>query len=231
MAARAMQWPTALRMRRVDFALANQSRSGGPSMSGSEQIIVSPAGMWKATATVAVRGEAANLAVRAFVAQMEGRAGTVLVPKWDKYRPRDLNGRQFSQVATAGYGDEREDAFNFDLSGFGQQDVVHATVTASAPLRATQLRMTILDGEGPRPGHYFGIDQQLYRCQQVWQESMGDPTDVQFWPPLRAAAPTGTPIILDRPVCLMRFATDDTGEIALSRSGSGAVVFDFVEVI
>ncbi|WP_108398793.1 hypothetical protein [Devosia submarina] len=207
----------------------NQSRSGGASLSGSEQIIVSLAGMWKATVTVAVRGESSNLAARAFVAQMEGRAGTVLVPKWDKYRPRNINGRQFSQALAVGYDAAREDEFNFDLSGFGQEETPHATVSGSAPLGATQIALNLLDGEGPRPGHYFGIGQQIYRCQQVWQENVGDPTIVQFWPRLRAPAPSGTTAIIDRPVCLMRFATDDTGDIALSRAGSGMVTFDFVE--
>lgn len=231
MVARAMQWPAALPPRRVDFFMANQSRSGGPSMSGSEQITVSPAGMWKASVTVAIRGESSNLAVRQFVAQMEGRAGTVLVPKFDKFRPRDVNGRQFSQANAAGYDEPRQNGFNFDLSGFGQYEPVQATLATGAALGATQLALNLLDGEGPRPGHYFGIGQQLYRCQQVWQVNEGDPTQVQFTPRLRAAAPAGTPAIIDRPVCLMRFATDDEGEMALSRAGSGLVSFNFIEVI
>lgn len=231
MVARAMDWPAALPLRRVDFTPAYQSRSGGQSVSGSEQIIVSPAAMWKASVGVAVRGEDANLAVRAFVAQMEGRAGTVLVPKWDKHRPRNKNGRQFSQAKAAGYGESGGDAFNWDLSGLGQQDTVQARLSSGAGLRDTQISVDLIDGDGPRPGHYFGIDQRIYRCQQVWQEDVGDPAEVQFWPPLRAAAADNTPVILDRPVCLMRFATDDTGDIALSRAGSGMVMFDFMEAI
>lgn len=229
MVARAMSWPAALPPRRVDFSPASQTRSGGQSLSGSEQIIASPAGMWKASVAVAVRGEAANLAVRAFVAQMEGRAGTVLVPKWDKYRPRDLNGRQFSQAAAAGYAGVRGDQFNFDLSGFGQGEIAYALTAEAANLRATVIKVDVLNGDGPRPGHYIGLGSRLYQCQQVWQTDIEGPVTIQFWPPLRGNVPAGARVIIDRPVVLMRFASDETGEIALSRAGSGSVSFEFVE--
>lgn len=228
MALNAASWPAALLPRKVDFFPENQSRSGGLSMTGSEQITLSPAGRWQARAFVSVRGEASNLALRAFVAGMEGRAGTVLVPKWERFRPRNANGRELAQVATAGYGCNE---FNFDLSGFGQSDFVHAALASNAAARATQISIKLIDGDGPRPGHYFGMGQRIYRSSAVWQVEEDDPTQVRFWPWLRAADVAGAKVILDRPVCLMRFAQDDTGEAALSRAGSGSVVFDFVEAI
>lgn len=228
MALNAASWPVALLPRSVDFMPEQQSRSGGLSLTGSEQITVSNSGRWRARVTVAIRGEARNLALRAFVAQMEGRVGTVLVPKWERYRPANVNGREFSQVNGVGYSC---DDFNFDLSGFGQSDHVAATLAASAAAGTTQVGLTLLDGEGPRPGHYFGIGQRIYRVQHVWQEDEGDPTQVRFWPRLRSAAASGVTAILDRPVCLMRFADDSQGEAALSRAGSGLVTFEFVEAI
>lgn len=231
MVARAMQWPAALPPRRVDFSPANQTRSGGASLSGSEQIVVSPAGTWKATVSVAIRGESSNLAVRAFVAQMGGRAGTVLVPKWDLYRPRNVNGRQLSQAQAAGYGAPRQNDFNFDLSGFGQDEVAHALLAAGVGLNATELSIDVRDGVGPRPGHYIGLGSRLYMVSSSWQETQTSPLKVQFSPWLRSSAPAGARVILDRPVCLMRFAADDTGTIALSRAGSGIVSFDLVEAV
>lgn len=228
MAANAINWPGALLPRLVDFHPENQSRSGGLSMTGSEQLTISNAGRWRAKVTVSVRGESTNLALRAFVAAMEGRAGTVLVPKWEKFRPRDVNGRELSQVPSVGY---TCDDFNFDLSGFGQSDFTHATLAANAAQGATQISVNLLDGDGPRAGHYFGMGQRLYRCGSVWQVEEGDPTQVRFWPRLRSADLENARVILDRPVCLMRFADDNVGESALSRAGSGSVTFDFVEAI
>lgn len=228
MAASAMAWPAALIPRKIDFHPENQSRSGGLSITGSEQITVSASGRWRATATMTIRGEASNLALRQLVAAMEGRAGTILVPKWERYRPRDANGREVSPVATIGYECGQ---FNFDVSGFGQSDAVHAQVAASASVGSTQVSLNLVDGEGPRPGHYFGIGDRLYRCASVWQEDEGDPTQVRFWPRLRAAVAAETTAILDRPVCLMRFADDGQGEAALNHAGSGVVTLEFVEAI
>lgn len=228
MALNAAHWPSALRFRSVEFRPESQSRSGGLSLTGSEQLTVSNAGRWKARVTVVVRGEASNLALRALVAGMEGRVGTVLVPKWERFRPRDDNGREFSQAQSVGYSCTD---FNFDLSGFGQSDEVHARFTDAAAQGATLAFLDIVDGEGPRPGHYFGVGNRIYRCASVSQVSEGDPTQVQFWPRLREAAAVDTPAILDRPVCLMRFADDNQGEAALNLAGSGLVTMEFVEAI
>lgn len=225
MAAKAMQWPIALPPRKVDFNIDQPSRSGGLSMSGSEQITVSPAGRWRATVSVAVRGEASNLALRAFVGNMEGRAGTVLVPKWEKYRPHDVNGRMFSQSIGSGYSCSD---FNFDLSGFAQSDIAYGLSKAAAAAGATRLSIEVLSGEGPRPGHYIGLGWRIYRVQNSWE--VDGLLQLQLWPRLRTAVPAGARIILDDPVCLMRFADDAAGDFSLSRAGSGIVSFDFVEV-
>lgn len=226
MAANAISWPAAMLPRKVDFFPENQSRSGGLSLTGSEQLTVSNSGRWRATVSVTIRGEASNLALRQFVAIMEGRAGTVLVPKWEKFRPRNVNGRELSQVPSVGY---ECGVLNFDLSGFGQSDFVHADFAAAAAAGATQASLDLVDGEGPRPGHYFGVDNRIYRCASVWQVNEGDPTQVRFWPRLRAPVAEGARAILDRPVCLMRFADDGQGEAALNRAGSGVVTMEFVE--
>lgn len=234
MAANAMAWPVAMLPRQVHFTPAIQSKSGGVSMSGSEQIIVSDAGRWSAKVVVSLRGEASNLALRAFLAQMSGRAGTVLVPKWDMFRPVDVNGRKLSQVHGVGYADgspHNGNGFNFDLSGFGQTETIVARLAAPAVSGTTHITVNLDDVEGPRPGDYFGIDQNLYLASHVWRETEHSPTNIYFWPRLRAAAAVDTPVILDRPVCKMRFASDDVGSDMMGKRGSGMLTLDFVEAV
>lgn len=234
MAANAIQWPVPILPRQVHFTPAVQSRSGGLSLNGSEQVLISDAGRWQAKVVVALRGESSNLAMRAFLAQMAGRAGTVLVPKWDMFRPVDANGRKLSQVHAVDYEDDTSSdggAFNFDLSGLGQIDMPSAQLATSAASGSTEIAITLIDGPGPQPGHYFGIGSRLYLASHVWQESIGGATKVRFWPRLRSAAPNGAPVILDKPVCLMRFASDDVGGDMLNRRGSGSMVLELVEAI
>lgn len=234
MVANAMEWSPALLPRQVHFTPAVQSRTGGLSLNGSEQIIQSDAGRWQAKVVVSLRGESSNLALRAFLAQMGGRAGTVLVPKWDMFRPADLNGRTLSQVHGVGYDDARPQdgsGWNFDLSGFGQDSSSVANLAAPALSGTTQIAIETDASEGPRPGHYFGIGFRLYLISHVWREVEGAPLKVRFWPRLRSAADAGETVILDRPVCLMRFASDDVGGDMFNRRGSGQITFDLVEAI
>lgn len=225
MAANAMDWPGALRPSRpATFHPDNPSRSGGASLVGSEQVTVSPAGRWRAKVELPVYNELTALAYRAFIAQLEGKAGTVLVPKWEVYGPRDMNGKRLSFYDTASAG------LNFDLSGFGQSDQTYATLAANASMGATRIDVTLVNGEGPRPGQYFGLGQRLHLCQTVWEVTEDGPTTIQFWPRLRAAATVGDRVILDRPVCLMRLAEDLTGELDLDTENQGRPTMEFVEV-
>lgn len=229
MAANAISWPPLLIPRQASFTLDVPSRSGGLSMTGSEQVTVSGAGRWRARLDVPLARENRILEYRALMAQLQGRAGTVLVPKWERYGPRDANGRRLSQLQTAGY---ESCGLNFDLSAFGQDVVVHASLAAAAAAGTTQISVTLEPGiDGPRPGQYFGIGDRLYLCQSVWQDEEGDPTNIRFFPWLRAASASGTRVILDRPVCLMRLADDGSGNVMLDAGRHGTASFEFVEAI
>lgn len=229
MAANAISWPALLIPRQASFQIDVPSRSGGLSMTGSEQVTVSNAGRWKARLDIPLARENRVLAMRALLAQLEGRAGTVLVPKWERYGPRDANGKRLAQLATAAY---ENCGLNADLSAFGQDEFEHATLATSASAGATQISVTLAAGiDGPRPGQYFGIGQRLHLCQAVWQEDEGDALRVQFTPRLREAGTAGDRVILDRPVCLMRLASDDSGNVMLDAGRFGTATFDFVEAI
>jgi len=203
------------------------SRSAGQSLSGSEQVTaINP--RWRARVAGPVVTETTVLAWRGFVGAMNGRAGTVLVPKWEQHGVRDANGRMLSDIDMASYDG---DTLNFDLTGFGQSDLVHATLAANATLNGTRISVSVLDGQGPQPGHYFGIAERLHLVTHHWQESPDDPVQLQFTPWLRASALAGSRVILDRPVCEMRFAQDMTGELELDMGLWGNGALEFVEAI
>lgn len=229
----AASWPATVFPRSGLFYPENQTGSGGVSILGNEQIRVAPSTRWRARFSGPVATEASVLAWRAFVAGMGGRAGTVLVPKWEAFGPRDVNGRRLSEVGTALYGDDGlfNDGVNFDLSGWGQDDsTVYATLAAPAALNATQISVNYAEGiDGVRPGQYFGIGQRLYMVTQTWQVDEGEPTNIRFTPWLREDMAAGATVIIDRPVCLMRFAQDQTGELELDMGRWGSGGLEFVE--
>lgn len=232
MAANAIAWPAALFPQSSAFKMDVPIRSGGLSVTGYEQVTVSTAGRWRASLSVGVYTEGAVLAARALGAQMQGRAGTILVPKWEMYGVRNGNGRRFEQQGTAQYENASiQGETNFDLSAFGQEEETHATLAASAALGATQISVNLLDGEGPRPGQYFGISNRLHLASHVWQVEPGAATNIRFWPPLRSAHASGTRVILDRPVCLMRFEGDSAADLMLDFGRWGSLSLDLVEAV
>jgi hypothetical protein len=231
MVARSVSWPAGIFPKSGMFGFGASSRSGGQAVSGSEQVTVANP-TWRASFSGPVVTEESVLSWRAFVGAMNGRAGTVLVPRWEAYGPVDVNGRRLSYVEAAAYDNgEPVGGLNFDLSGFGQEEPTHATLASSAALNATRISANLNDVEGPRPGQYFGIGDRLYLATHVWQEEEGDPTQIQFTPWLRSAATAGTRVILDRPVCLMRFANDQTGDLELDMGRWGNGSFEFVEAV
>lgn len=235
MVLQAASWPASVFPRSSMFMLENQSRSGGAGILGNEQVTVAPSARWRARVSMPIVTENAVLSWRAFVAGMAGRAGTVLVPKFDQYGARDANGKRFSDLASAPWGGTdgqfEDGGLGFELTGWGQDDApVYATLAASAAVNATQISVTYATGiDGVRPGQYFGIGQRLYLCTQTWQEYEGDPVQIRFTPWLRAGASAGATVIIDRPVCLMRFAGDQTGELELDFGRWGSGQLEFVE--
>lgn len=225
----ALPIPPALRPIRVGFSPENVSRSGGVSITGGEQVVASASGRWRARAVFNVLREDRVLAWRAFIASLNGRAGLLEIGPFDFHRPADANGRRVSNVEAAqvsGLG------FLFDHSGFGQQDFTFATLAAGAALRATRITINAANSwQAPRAGQYFGIGQRLYIVTAIYRAANSGPWTVDFWPQLRAAASAGERIITDRPICLMRLASDEIGGLDLDFGRIGQASLDLVEVL
>lgn len=210
----------------VTFNLTGQSLEPQQSISGAETVVPVPRGRWTATMSFAIKGEAQVLQWQAFLAQMEGRVGTTLVPVRSRFRPLDRDGHNLAFCATANLAD----AQTWEHFGFQNTDIAYINVASAASLRATQLDVTLRNSTGLRPGQFFSIGEKLYRVQAHWQPSVGVHR-IMFQPPLRTAVFVGQRIDLGRPVCRMRFASEDEGLFDHSLDVLPVVSVNFVEVM
>lgn len=190
----------------VQFYIAGQSLQPEESVSGDETIVPTMRGKWMASAKFVLRGEAATLQWQAFLAQMQGRIGTTLVPCRSRYRPKDRNGLPLPFCNIGGI----PGAQTFEHFGFQNTLANRIVLASAATLRATELDLTLNDTTGLRPGQFFSIGERLHRVQHHWRPD-GAPNRVMIEPPLRAAVAAGTRLEIERPVCKMRMASETEG--------------------
>lgn len=202
-------------------------------LSGAMSVQPRLGGHWQATASFWATNEATALALQAFVAQMEGMLGTTLFPMYQRYAPLDAQGRRATGygIGALGNGDiwEGTGSQTWEHYGFESEPSVTATLAASAALRATELRVTNSNTLGLRPGQMFGLGERTYWAKSVWQSGAQDV--VSITPPLRAAAAAGDMLVLDRPTCLMRFASEDESALAFTIEPNVQVTMNMVEAI
>lgn len=209
------------------FWLTGQSLDPLESISGDETIIPTFRARWNASATMVIHGEAAFLQWQSFLAQMQGRIGTALVPCSTWFRPKDRNGRvlAFQDVADLAH------AQTFEHFGFENTEVSRCAVAAPAALRATRMDINLNDTTGLRPGQFFSIGERLHRVQLHWQPD-SNTNRIQFEPPLRAAVTTGTRIEIEKPVCKMRFSSETEGLLPQDYADFGPKIdVNFVEAL
>jgi len=177
------------------------------SINGTDTIIPTMRGRWKATAELVFHGEGGYLQWQAFLAQMEGMLGTTLVPCFTRHRPRDRQGRVVSFARTAGLADAQTvEHFGFDAAPLRQ-----VVTAAASPLRSTELDVDLLNIIDLRPGQYFSVGERLHQIQNHWESAPGAHR-IRFHPPLREAVAKGALVEVARPVCKMRFTTETEGQ-------------------
>lgn len=189
----------------VQIHLAGQSLETSESISGVETVVPTMRARWMAQANFVLRGEAATLQWQAFLAQMQGRLGTTLVPARSRYRPRDEDGLPLPFCDTA----RLAGAQTWEHFGFENEDVPRITLASAAALRATVISLTLTESTGLRPGQFFSLGERLHRVQHHWQD--GTAHRVMIEPPLRAAVAAGARLEIERPVCRMRMTTETEG--------------------
>jgi hypothetical protein len=215
----ALAWPAGLQDESIDFELETQSRSGGQSVSGAEQIVASPAIRWRAEVKSYVRGNSAILAYRAFKGLLKGRFGTVLVPVCDGRTPTYMDGQGTGIPFSDG-------AFFSDGTGWSQPRYLSRTYTYQY---VGDILIFLQSTNNILPGMYFSINNRLYLVTSV----AGSVPDlaVNITPPLRETLPIGSFAIFDAPVCEMRLASDNSGSLSLTLNKYGSPVLSFVEAL
>lgn len=210
----------------VTFRLVGASASAGQGLSGAMVSVASNSAHWVAEATYLVAGEG-FLTWQGFLANMQGVLGETLVPVWSRVLP--LDGRFRPMV-------RRDPVYLGGVpfangSGLGVTPVARASLAADASVRDTVLTVNYLDTSGLRPGHRIGIGERLHEV--MWVTNLTDTTaKIRINPPLRAAHIEDELVILDGPVCRMKFASPDQGAIPNSgRSAAERVTVRFVEAI
>lgn len=219
-------FPHLLLRQETRFWLEGMSLEPSQSISGTETIVPTMRARWLATCQFVLRGEAATLEWQTFLAQMEGRVGTTLVPAHYRFRPRDRDGHPTSFCDVANLAD----AQTWEHFGFANTDIRRVTMAASAPLRATQIDVTLGDTTGLRPGQRLSIGERLYRVQAHWQPS-NTVHRLMIQPPLRQAVAAGTRIEIEKPVCRMRMTTEIEGLFDQSLAVLPSVTVNFQEAI
>lgn len=209
------------------FFLENISRSGGVALNGMEQTVASSAGRWRCRGTWRALGKSAILQFEAFLANMDGRAGEVLVPtcsgrtaNW----PVDIYGRVLDPGFTR---NKLLDGSAHESPAIPSASEIVTTLNSSVAVHVTQLTINMTQGSAIRAGQLFGLANRLYRVRSI-MSVVGSVTTVTFGPPLRAAATVGAAITFTRPLCTMKFASDDQGS-EFDTGRGGLVSLEFVE--
>jgi hypothetical protein len=205
------------------FEIAPRSLSGPASINGSVQVVSSDAGIWKASyAGVPVVSDQKVKAWRAISTLLEGRLRPILVPFTRAYQPVPDNSEALYQPVP------HSDAARFgDTSGYVGR-VIDVKLASSVAVRAVSANVTIAyAGQLETPQH-FSIGERLYRLRTVVYTSEREAA-ITFRPPLREAAPIGTLLEFDDPVCRMRLATDAEMDLPLEYGLWAFPTVNFIE--
>lgn len=226
----ALPWPSVLVPSSESWRLVGGSRSGGPSLTGVEQSVVGPSARWRGTLTIPVNKPEKVLALRALLAALDGRAGTVLVGPVEVSRAPwfvdPLTGGKITYCR--GEADATQDPA-WDANADTSADL-DFRLRDGAPLNATSFILDRYRGGLLSPGMYFSLDDRMHVITALGSPDTGaQGIALTFRPWLRANYPDQHRLEFGRPVCTMRLASDDTGALELQLSRFGTVTLDLVE--
>lgn len=215
-------WPAILKARRSNPHLRGALRSGGRSISGIEQRVASDAGYFEVVYDgIRIRNLKEATAYRAMIARLR-HGESILLAICDRYLPTGARS--------------------------GNAAIV---VQANAPLRATQVTLTVTNVD-VKLGHYISVGDRLHVITEIvsgptappmlnpiatdaafvdepWTDSVSGSANytVKLLPPLRSAVPAGTAATFrDLTLrCVIKDAGDGDLDLDLGRFGAPSLTF------
>lgn len=221
-----VMFPHQLMRKAARFRVAGQSIATQIGISGAVTVKAAMGARWEASLSFVLRDEAQHLALRAFLAGMEGELGTTDVPAHDRFRPYDGDGHRVVGCDVA----QIDEGQTWEHFGFENSPLASAALAEAADLRATRIKVDYSNSTGLRPGQRFAIGNRLHEVQLAWVDAAGDNV-LQIQPPLRAAVAAGTLVELHQPRCLMRLADASGPAYDDLNPRMQAVTLQFVEAI
>jgi hypothetical protein len=224
-----LHWPPLLdRDRRLVWALAAGTASGGRTISGAEpKARLDGGGVWIAgMGDVQVSSADQVRCWEALSAVLDGGATPVVMTcRRERFTP-------WPGSVTDPYEATHSDDAPFSDGSVYVSDVVLASVYEAAALRATTLKIAIAAGAALRGGEYFSIEHETFshRMYKIGGVVEGSGyTELTIRPPLREAVAAGTRVEFDNPKCVMQLATPDAMDLPLDMRFHGQASPKFVE--
>ena len=222
----------------IKLQLTGRTISGGEALSGdSDTIATDGGGRWVATMTgialMSIRDDLSDIdllrAWRAWEAHLANGVTRCVVPVADtRQAPRPIIGGVAGTPSDLHA--QSDDPYFPETLGFASPFVV-AQVAVPAPLRATEVAITMMIGARLRGGEHFSIDhpskgRRLYRIERVTFLS-GSTATVRIVPPLREAVGGGENADFDWPsfVATLVPDTDIAPDLAYGDDATVAISF------
>ena len=222
--------PSILKCAAETWRIENASRTGGQTLSGTQQFVSSPSGRWRAKMTFHLVEDDDYLEARGFLAGLDGQATPFLIGPIDwRGRPWNIDPLTGAKITPDFQAQDIavDPAFETNPDTAGYLDF---TLAAAAAMNATTIQVSRQRGGVLKRGQYFSVGDRLHMIVKPPADT-GNPgvVGLTIRPWLRAAYAQGTPVNFAAPLCLMRLADPDTGQIETLPSPLSDASLDLIE--
>lgn len=205
------------------WRLQPSARSGGKSITESQQWVASPTGPWTAHLIIALRTKADAVDLEGFLDGLTGPVTPFLIG------PQDWGRMPWQEDTESGF--PITPAYS-DPAVADSTAVLDFTLAADAAAQATTIVIHRNVGGILKRGYMFSIGERLYRIVAPPTDAGGvaDVT-VQIRPWLRAGASSGAALNFAAPTGQMQLLDTSQGQIDFTPSPTATVTLDLIEPV